>query len=152
MALTTTQTKALIRASAESQNVNVRIALAIAETESGYNAMAMRYEPKWKYLVSEQSFASALKITVETERQLQKFSYGLFQIMGSVARELGFSDMLPELLDPYVNIKVGLHKIKQLADRLKDIEAYVSAYNAGIGGVGTNPEYVKKVLKAAEKY
>jgi soluble lytic murein transglycosylase-like protein len=152
MALSTLQIQTLIKASAQSIGLPTSICLAIAEQESSFIPEAMRYEPKWRYLLNESSFASSLKITVETERQLQKFSYGLYQVMGSVARELGFSDMLPLLLEPHINIAIGLKKLKALSIKHKDVDLYISAYNAGSGGIGTNPSYVKSVLDKAKKY
>lgn len=149
--MTLTQLKILIKTSAQNYGVNTAIALAIAEQESDYNEKAMRYEANWKYIVTDKKLVKELRITLATELQLQKFSYGMFQIMGSVARELGFKGMLTDLLDPIVNVTYGVRKIRLLAEKHPTIEEYVSAYNAGEGGIGTNPDYVKSVLDKASK-
>lgn len=150
--MTKNQIVVLIKASAESHNMSPKLLCAICDVESGFRESAMRYEPKWSYLLHEQSYANQLGITTETERQLQKFSYGLFQIMGSVLRENGYQEMLPNALDPIVNLTYAIKFIKKLQEKLPLADHWISAYNAGIGGVGTNPKYVEKVLYASRHY
>ena len=81
--------------------------LAVIQTESAGFPHAMRYETGWSYFCRPEFYADRLAITVDTERQMQKFSYGLMQIMGSVAREYGFGDSLALLVDPFRATEIG---------------------------------------------
>lgn len=125
--------------------------LAIVETESASNPQAMRYEPKWKYLVNPSFYANRLKITAETETQLQKFSYGLMQVMGSVCREYGYGDSLALLIDPFRSLEYGCRHLKNFRRRFPTGRDWISAYNAGSprkrpDGTYENEAYVKKVV------
>lgn len=127
---------------------------AIMMVESGGNTWALRYEKGWQYQFKGAFYANLLNVTEETERELQKFSYGLMQVMGTVARELGFNEPLPMLCIPAIGIKYGCLKLKQLIMRYQDhgVDYAISAYNAGSavteGLEFTNQQYVNKVLQA----
>lgn len=112
----------------------------------------MRYEPNWKYHLMPHAYASRLGITDMTEIMLQSFSYGLGQVMGTVARELGFDGHLGELLQPHLNIEYMTIKLMKLRVKHGSEEDVVSAYNAGsptklLSGVYMNEKYVDKVYK-----
>lgn len=133
------------------QNIPGALLMAIAATESQMNPAAMRYEPHWAYLVVPAAHAARLKITITTEEQLQKFSYGVMQVMGSVFREYGYQDMLPLTLEPVVNIRYGAMHLKKFLDNHKAVDKAVSAYNCGTpkkthAGQWTNQAYVDKVM------
>jgi soluble lytic murein transglycosylase-like protein len=124
--------------------------IAFIQTESGGNPVAMRYEPKWRYLVTPEFYASRLKITADTETQLQKFSYGLMQVMGSVCREHGYGDSLALLVDPFRALEYGCRHLKGMRRRFPTGRDWIAAYNAGTprkmpDGKYENEEYVKKV-------
>jgi soluble lytic murein transglycosylase-like protein len=83
------------------------------------------------------------------------FSYGPMQVKGDTVRtvlRLGFpaADLASH---PELGIWYG---VKEFARRLKavggDPAKAVSAWNAGIGGVGRNPAYVRAVLGFWNKY
>ena len=61
---------------------------AIVEQESSWNTWAMRYEPAFfaKYVAG---LYTNNKITA-SEAYARGFSWGLMQVMGQVAREMGF--------------------------------------------------------------
>lgn len=125
---------------------------AIVQVESGGNGYAMRYEPKWDYLLTPEKFAKMLGITEETERQMQRFSYGVMQVMGSVARELGFQSSLAKLTHQGLGIEFGCLKLKQLLTKYPHLTDAVAAYNAGSPrktpeGFYVNQIYVDKVAK-----
>ena len=125
---------------------------SIIWTESRGDPCAARYEPKWRYLFNTTQYANNMNITHQTEIELQKFSYGLMQVMGSVAREMGFSDELPRLYDIDINLEYGCKKLAQLRDRFPhDFTDMISAYNQGgpyktPGGFYRNQTYVDKVM------
>lgn len=100
-------------------------------TESNGNPYAVRYEPHFKYLLNTRIWAEKLGLSVETEEVCQKTSWGYMQIMGAVARELGFEGHITELLDVQVNLKFGTLKLKQLVWKYGNILDAIAAYNAG---------------------
>jgi soluble lytic murein transglycosylase-like protein len=141
----------------KASNIDPNLIAAIVETESAGNPFAMRYEKHWRYILRPVDFAMKLNITPETERTLQMFSYGLMQIMGSVAREYGMQGELPKLLDPDLGIQYGTIHLRGFISRYKSIPDAVSSYNQGSpvknkNGVGyKNQAYVDKVMSLYEK-
>lgn len=124
---------------------------AIIQTESAGLPAAMRYETSWKYLTRPDFYAHRLKITLETETQLQKFSYGLMQVMGSVAREYGYADSLALLVEPFRALEYGCRHLKNFRRRYPLGRDWIAAYNAGSprkspDGTYENEAYVKKVV------
>lgn len=130
--------------------LNPNLVSAIVEIESSFNTDAIRYEPKYPYLLSPDVFAVKHRITVQTEECLQKFSWGLMQIMGAVAREHGYDGPLHRLCRPELSLEFGcLHFAKYLR-RYNDIKKAISAYNGGPGAIKEdgfkNEKYVNKVM------
>lgn len=128
------------------------IVLSMCFVESNFNTYAMRYESHWRWHFNVEHNASVNNITKDTEHQLQMFSFGLMQVMGSVARELGFKGPLAKLCIPEIGLKYGCIKLKQQLDRYKgDYDKAISAYNQGTAyrtpnGDFRNQHYVDKVL------
>jgi len=136
---------------------DVELIYAIIDVESGWNPFAVRYEPHWRYIVPvSNTMLAKMGITKDTEEQLQKFSWGLMQIMGSVARELNYTEILTKLVIPAENINVGIRKVMALAKKYKNIEDIIASYNAGsprkISGKYVNQDYVDKVLVKYYEY
>jgi hypothetical protein len=117
--------------------VDESLCLAIAKIESDYNEFATRYERDWRYikdpqLCVDQMHIKGCFITLETEIELQKMSHGVFQLMGSVIRELKFWDPLQKVYqDPKIGVVLGVKKIKMLMDKYLDEYDAISAFNAG---------------------
>ena len=139
------------------------LALAIAEVESSFNVYAVRYEPSWSYLVDVEKHAVNNAITPVTEESLQKHSWGLFQIMGSVAREYGYVDMLhllatPETVMHQVNIflrhinRLYKHYLKKYGSVDLALKFAIAGYNAGFGLKDYNTFYYSRVKTALKKY
>lgn len=127
---------------------------AIIERESAGDQWVIRYESRWSWFVEPQKYASKLNISYTTERTLQQFSYGLVQIMGSVARELGYDDHLTKLCaDPAIAIQYGCRKMKQLLDKHRDEQTAISAYNAGTPFRDDNGSFINAVyVQAVEQF
>lgn len=126
--------------------------LAMIDTESAGCRWVTRYEPNWAYFTQIERFARTVKpnITVQTERMLQATSWGLMQIMGAVARELGHDGHIPELLQPRVNILFGTKKLQALKRPGYSTDDQIAAYNAGrvvklSSGLYQNQVYVDRV-------
>lgn len=123
---------------------------AIISTESSWDTCAIRYEPNYVYLYNTETCAKVCRVTLGTEIATQKMSWGLCQIMGALAREQGFVKMLPELIDPKVNIYQLAVRIDHLRGIKNDQNWIFAAYNAGPGvkemdGKYPNQQYVDKV-------
>lgn len=143
--------ESLIEKKCKLLNLDEALVKAIVITESGGNQWLNRYEPNWKYCTDAQGWASRLSIagmmtTVETEIMNQSTSWGLMQIMGTVAREMGFNGPLPQLADRVTGLHFGCLKLKKLLDRWGSVELALDAYNSGDPHNGPGKDYVKKVL------
>lgn len=123
---------------------------AIIHVESSWNPWAVRYERQYAYLLTPEEFAKSSRITLETEAVLQRCSWGLCQLMGGTARDLGYTGMLTCLLDPEVNILYGAHLFARIAGHYVHQDDQIAAYNAGsvkrkADGRYLNQGYVDKV-------
>jgi soluble lytic murein transglycosylase-like protein len=149
----------LVRKTADEMGLDADLACAIAITESAANPLATRFEPEYRWFFEPAHFAHRLGITEATERTQQATSWGSMQIMGAVARELGFNEPLVKLAEPETGALYGCKKLKSLSDRYENEQAVIAAFNAGsprkvappksFGGNATyvNQSYVDKVLK-----
>ncbi len=123
---------------------------ALIHIESSWNPWAVRYERPFAYLLRPEAFAKTSRISLETEAVLQRCSWGLCQIMGGTARDLGFTGLLTTLLDPEVNIPLGVALFKRLSGEYLKVDDQIAAYNAGSvkrkpDGTYANQDYVDKV-------
>lgn len=123
---------------------------AIIVIESSGNTYAMRFEPL---------FYDSIKARYkgkynDTEIISRAISWGLMQVMGEVARELGYGGrFLSGLFVPEVGVKYGCMKFKKQLERYQgDLAKAAAAYNAGtafiVGGKFKNQEYVDKFNKS----
>lgn len=125
---------------------------AIIKVESGGVSGCTRLEPQFKHFFKIEEYSNKLGITPITEASHQQTSWGPMQVMGSVARELGFEGHMPMLCETELGIKFGVLKLKQLWTRWGGkIDDVVAAYNAGSPikddtGHYKNNKYVIKVM------
>lgn len=136
--------------------VNPAITLAFIKQESAGNTYAARYEPHYRWLLDPELYAQINQITMQTEVVHQKTSWGLCQIMGGVARELGFTGPLTKLTDPNTGLYWSLKKIIQLHEKYPSLPDLISAYNQGsprLSSMGfyKNQNYVDKVHEEYRK-
>lgn len=91
----------------KSGDIDAALICAIIEQESGFNPWAIRYEPAFfnRYIIP-------LQLTNITEAQARSFSWGLMQIMGQAARELGYSGHMAQLSDPETNLFYGIQHFR----------------------------------------
>jgi len=137
---------ALITTIATQQGLPVNLVKAIVKTESAFETWAFRFEPAYKWLVGD-------KLTMPaTERTGQMCSFGLMQVMGGVAREMGFTGYFPELCDPAIGLDYGCRHLKQYYEKYANWPDTIASYNAGsprkIGETYVNQGYVDKVYRA----
>ena len=131
------------------------LVLAICSVESGWNTWAVRYEPAFyqTYILPLQKIVPIGTCSLQTERTMRATSFGLMQMMGQNARNLGFADpFLSELCKPDVGITYGCLMLVGLMGRWDNkLMSVISAYNAGTPTV-RNTIYVNKVQAEMQRY
>lgn len=147
-----------IERAARQHGLPVRLVRAIVEVESDENPWAVRYEVGFF-----DRYVRIMKIKpippcgLITERKFRAASYGLMQIMGNTAREMGFDrPFLVELCDPEINLEYGCRYLAHLAKTHLERhgwEGVAAAYNAGSlrkqpDGTWLNQPYVEKIRRA----
>lgn len=133
-----------VEAEAKAFNVDPDLAVAIAMVETNLNQFALRFEPEWKYLYEVDKFAKIFDITSDTEKMLQSMSWGCMQVMGSVARELGFLKPLVLLTGAWEGAELGCHKLSQIIEKYPDQNDTIAVYNAGSVRKDENGRYVNQ--------
>lgn len=83
----------------------------------------------------------------------QKTSWGLMQIMGGTARDLGFAGPLTDLMDPELGIFWGCRYFQAHCSQYVQLLDQIAAYNAGQvrrmqDGTYLNQGYVDKMIDA----
>lgn len=144
-----TELTTLIKAAASRRSLPWELVYAICQVESSLNPSAIRHEPRYRWLVGDNETMSP------TERQDQMTSWGLMQVMGAVARELGHTGPLSDLLDPPTGLFYGCLHLRRFRAKYDIWPDVIAAYNAGsprrvAGQIGSyvNQSYVDKVLAA----
>ena len=147
-----------VKTTADKFKIDANLLDAIIVVESAYNPWAVRYEPNYNHVAIPDTFAKNNRISVQTERQCQKMSWGLAQLMGGTARFLSYGGPLTQLLDPETNIICSAKYILKLMVEFPYLDDQIAAYNAGSPkkkstGSGTeyvNQDYVSKVMRTME--
>lgn len=142
----------IIRDIASDFELDHLIVAAIIMVESTGQQCAMRFEPDWGYHYRVSSFANIAGTTQETERIMQATSFGMMQVMGTVARELGHRGHMSELCDIRKGIEYGCKHLKNKRLTYPNGNDWIAAYNAGSprktkGGLYVNEQYVDKVMR-----
>jgi soluble lytic murein transglycosylase-like protein len=141
----------IIRFSAIANKLPERIILALVEKESTFQPNVIRFEPKYRWLVTPEKFVTPSN-TLETEKMLQKCSFGLFQIMGGNIRTLGLEGSLPKAFDIPTNVSLGMRFLIKLFSKYSDVRDALSAYNAGSPSEHNQQTYVDVILDYSKKY
>jgi soluble lytic murein transglycosylase-like protein len=141
------QLVALARRAAAAQSLDPALICAVVEQESSWNPWSMRYEPAFfaKYVAH---LYTNNKITA-SEAYARGFSWGLMQVMGQVAREMGFDGLfLSALCDPEQGLAVGCKLLRKKLDAMDgDTTRGLLAWNGG-----ANPAYPGQVLARRAHY
>ena len=120
------------------------IVCAVCEQESSWNQNAVRFEPGFLALYVKPKNPAA-PTTLEI---LKACSFGLMQVMGEVAIELGWQGhFLTELCDPATGVDFGCRKLQRCFSVHGDAETSLLAYNGG-----GNALYPEQVLARVEHY
>jgi soluble lytic murein transglycosylase-like protein len=143
---TITARKQLAGKYATKYGLPVAVLCALVEQESSWYPYAVRYEPLFfnHYI---QPLVNNGKVPNATEAQLRATSVGLCQVMGQVARELGFTGRsILELTDPDVALEFGARKLAKCLIG-QSMEQALLRYNGG-----GDPNYALDVLARVKKY
>ncbi|TXH10635.1 MAG: lytic transglycosylase domain-containing protein [Spirochaetes bacterium] len=135
------------------------LVLGIVWVESKGDPGALRHEPDYPHLWEVPFFAGMFHWTMNTEAEIQRFSFGLMQIMLATARWRGFSFHPKELFEPKTGLTWGCFHLSELYAKYKKWPDAVSAYNQGSPRRSMlnaqkfkNQAYVDKVFEAAKGY
>ena len=135
------------RRAAEAEGLDPAIVCAVVEQESGWNPWAMRYEPLFfaKYVAP---LYTNNKVGA-TEAYTRGISWGLMQVMGQTAREMGVNSLfLSALCDPAAGLAVGCKILrKKLEAASGELRKALQAWNGG-----GNPDYADEVIARVERY
>lgn len=126
--------------------------VAQVERESSGNPLAMRWEPGYRWFYPPGTIPSD-----EQEKLFQMTSWGLLQIMGATARELGYREPAtlwpssPLKLDPVTALDLGCVYLKKMLTRWGGATRDgLSAYNAGHPTANNYGNYVEPILERAD--
>lgn len=142
--------KLLIQKTAIEFRIDANLIEAIVTVESSCNPWAVRFEPEYRWLYNVDAIASNMRYPSAVEEHLQKHSYGLGQVMGSVFRELGYTGPLMECFNPITNLHYMAKHLKKFVQTYSTEQDAVASYNAGSArflpsGLHENFRYVDKV-------
>lgn len=132
--------KQLAITAAQAHGLDPALVQAVCEQESNWVPWAIRYEPAF-----EARYVDPLGLA-PTEAFARGFSWGLMQLMGQVARELGFTGHLASLCDPETGLEWGC---KLLVNKLKGVDLHTGLQHWNGGG---NPNYADQVIARMSKY
>lgn len=135
----------LSRAQAKLCILDPALVCAVVEQESGWNPWAMRFEPGFLSHYVKPNLPEA----PTTGEMARATSWGLMQIMGQVALEMGFEGRFySELCDPAAGLLWGCKKLAKCLDaRGGDQEKALLMWNGG-----GNLQYPDQVLARVRKY
>ena len=133
----------LVKQTAQRHGLDPRLVCAVIEQESSWNTYAMRYEP---------AFCSQYVIKIPgltpTQQVARSISWGLMQVMGQTAWELGYRGDFPALCVPLNGIEFGCRKLApEIAKANGDLQRALRSYNGG-----ANPNYAGDVLARMKRY
>lgn len=145
---------ALAKTTAANLNLDGVLVCAIVEQESSWDTWSMRYEPEFR---ARYVAPMGLPATAEIARSI---SWGLMQLMGEVARELGFTGQLAQLCEPATGLYWGCRafalKLKAAANQGSQVDGESSLGEwtraLELWNGGGNPQYAAQVIARRKNY
>ena len=142
---------AMIVQAGESRGLEPALVYAVCRQESALSPLAVRFEPHYRWLWKPKE-VKPRTCSLDTERALQKMSFGLMQVMGAVFREYGYQGWLTEVIvRPDLQLDFGC---KHLANKIRKYgpDRGILAYNSGSprknsAGAYINQYYLDNVMK-----
>ena len=133
-----------IKTAAKAHGLPADLVAAVVEQESGGHRRATRYEPGYRWLHG--------KDLDPDEVEDQSTSWGLMQVMGATARELGHAGPLTDLLEAEVGLDIGCAYLARLLKRHRMATPALAAYNAGRPDSERGLRYAASVLKRRPRF
>lgn len=138
--------KAFVQPLADKYVIDPYLIVAVIEQESSWYPYAAVYEEGFY-----KRYIESMRNINQTEAHMRATSWGLMQVMGETARELGFAvkdhPSLAELTIPLVGIEYGCKKLRRELDFKGGNEsAALLAYNGG-GDADYDNEVLARKLK-----
>jgi len=145
----------------ERWNMSQELICAFCYQESRFEEKAKRYEPAFY-----KKYVEKFNIPQE-EKTWRATSWGLMQLMGQTAREIGYRGYRDDLVDPIINLYYCCKFFIKLLNRYKGSETdAIAAYNQGNNRfkdldkdgikdeneVYNNQKYVDNVLKYEKEF
>src|SRR5436853_7131746 len=124
---------ALAGIKAQDHGIDPALLKALCEAESSWNPWAARWEPNFFRKYVAPLYTADQIVGGATEAYMRAMSWGLGQVMGQTARELGFTgQFLSELCDPLVGLEFCCRKLKSALDaHVGQVEDALLRYNGG---------------------
>lgn len=138
---------ALARQAAAQAGLPPALVCALCEQESAWNPWALRYEPAFyaRYIAPQLRRGTLSDLT---EARARAFSWGLMQVLGETAREVGYRGELPRLCEPQTGLAVGCRYLAGLLARAGgQLERALAAWNGG-----GRADYPARVLARMRRY
>ena len=157
----------VVDSKARSMNLPPHLVRAIISVESSGDPLAIRHEPGYRWLWDVRAarpyrgehdrLPAPPGVSGPTELMQQQTSWGIMQVMGATAREMGFQG---KFLSELCEFETGLHYGCLYLDRLRrrfwsrhGWEGVAAAFNAGspvrnADGRWSNQTYVNRVTNA----
>jgi soluble lytic murein transglycosylase-like protein len=144
----------IISEKAKAHGLSPELLAALVQTESGGKKDAVRYEPHWRYLPPDndiKTYAYIVHSTYDTEKIGHKMSWGPAQVMGTVAREVGFRGWFPSLCSWDLGLEYGCLVLKKKKEAYgDDPERLYAAYNGGSPRMTAGGQY--KNMKNVDRF
>lgn len=126
----------LVNFYARKYNIDAYLLGAVVQVESAGNPWAVRFEPTFRHTFDLMKLSDLLGCSYSTMEMMQKTSWGLMQVMGSVAYELGLgreeSKWPTSLLNPHIGMEFGCRHLKAKINKYGAApEIVYAAYNGG---------------------
>jgi hypothetical protein len=146
----------IVKLECNARKIDFNVISTIIHVESSWRPNSARYERKYAWTKDIEKFSKLHGITKDTEMGFQKTSWGLMQVMGGTARDIGYSGWLPDLCDPEIGVHVGCEYFQNVCGQYLDIRDQFAAYNGGsikrkLDKTYRNQEYVDKALFVFKK-
>lgn len=147
--INTEEIASLIIEKANKYTLDIPLFASLIYHESdGGNPWAVKVEEEFysKYLFfrTKATLSGFIPNDIQTDKRLRSISWGLCQIMGETARELGFKEkFLPMLLDPKLNLEYGAKYLGVCRDKSSTERLMLLRWNGG--GDENYPERVFKI-------
>lgn len=145
--------KALASKYATKWNIDPVLLCALVEHESSWNPWAVRFEPAF-----ESRYVKPVNPAMPTTLELTKaMSFGLGQIMGEVAIELGFQGrFMTELCDPDTGLEFAARKLHRCLTIHQPVKQNDGSFDYGLALLayngGADMNYPKLVMQYWNKY